>query len=418
VPVDNDGGVGESEQNNGGRLLSGVTVLDFTNVLSGPFATYQMSLFGAEVIKVERPRVGDLARKLGANRGMNEAGLGASFLAQNCGKKSITVDLKDARGVAVIKRLVEEVDVVVENFRPGVMSRLGLGWEELREVNGSLIYCSVSGYGQSGPLRESAAYDQIIQGQSGMMSVTGDASTGPLRAGFPIADTLGGMAAAFAVASALYRRSQSGVGTYLDVSMLESAMTAMGWVMSNHLTTGEEPAPMGNDNFTASPSGTFQTADGAINIAANEDRQFKQLCIELGLESLSEDERYKTRQARLVNRAELSKVLTTKLTEHDSSYWVRELSAAGVPAGQVATISEALHSRQIDDRKFVHEVSTTNSVPGMTTARVLGSPIVVDGTRNGPQGPAPTIGQDTEDVLAFIGYTNESIDELKVNKVI
>lgn len=418
MPVDNNGGASEPGQNSGERLLSGVTVLDFTNVLSGPFATYQMSLFGAEVIKVERPGVGDLARKLGANREMNEAGSGASFLAQNCGKKSITVDLKDARGVALVKRLVEEADVVVENFRPGVMSRLGLGWEQLREVDGSLIYCSISGYGQSGPLRESAAYDQIIQGQSGMMSATGDASTGPLRAGFPIADTLGGMAAAFAVSSALHRRSQTGEGAHLDVSMLESAMTAMGWVMSNYLTNGEEPTPMGNDNFTASPSGTFETADGQINIAANEDRQFKQLCIELGVENLSEDERFKTRQARLTNRAELSKALTTKLTEHGSSYWVRELSAAGVPVGQVASISEALHSAQIEDRNFLHEVPAASPVSGMTTARVLGSPIVVDGTRHGPHGPAPTIGQDTEDILALIGYSKDAINELKVSKVI
>lgn len=418
MPVDNNGGSSEPGQDSGERLLSGVTVLDFTNVLSGPFATYQMSLFGAEVIKVERPGVGDLARKLGANQPMNEVDSGASFLAQNCGKKSITVNLKNALGVALIKRLVERADVVVENFRPGVMSRLGLGWEQLREVNGSLIYCSISGYGQTGPLRESAAYDQIIQGQSGMMTATGDAGTGPFRAGFPIADTLGGMAAAFAVSSALHRRSQTGEGTHLDVSMLESAMTAMGWVMSNYLTTGNEPTPMGNDNFTASPSGTFATADGQINIAANEDRQFKQLCIELGVENLSEDEQFKTRQARLTNRAELSKALSAKLAENGSSYWVRRLSAAGVPVGQVASISEALQSPQIEARNFVHEVTSTSPVPDIKTARVLGSPIVVDGSRHGPQGPAPTIGQDTNDILTLIGYSDEAINELKINGVI
>lgn len=404
-----------SQENGHGSLLDGVTVLDFTNVLSGPFATYQLSLFGADVIKIERPKSGDLARQLGADPRLNEQGFGASFLAQNSGKKSLDVDLKSAGGVDLIKKLVREVDVVVENFRPGVMDRLGLGWKQLQGLNPELVYCSISGYGQTGPLREAPAYDQIVQGKSGMMSVTGTSDTGPLRSGFPVADTLGGMAAAFSISSALLRRARLGVGAYLDVSMLESAMTAMGWVVSNNLIAGKEPHQLGNDNFTASPSGTFETFDGQINIAANEDRQFKALCHAISRPDLISDQSYSTRKARLENRDELKDEINIALRTQTTAYWVEALSQDGVPAGEVATVTEALQSEQIQSRNFVHEVPGPETHGGRV--RVLGSPVTVDGIACRPRAGAPELGESMEQLLESLGFDDGQSNRVQEEKI-
>ena len=207
------------------KALSGIRVLDLTNVLAGPLCAYQLALLGAEVIKVEMPD-GDLARQLGADASLNRRRMGASFLAQNGGKKSVTVNLKSDTGKAVLRRLVASADVLVENFRPGVMDRLGLGYAELRAINPRLVYCAISGFGQSGPMRDAPAYDQIIQGLSGMMSVTGDEKCAPLRAGYPVADSVGGIMAAFAIAAALVGRQKSGEGGFIDVSMLDSAVVS------------------------------------------------------------------------------------------------------------------------------------------------------------------------------------------------
>ena len=225
--------------------LAGIRVLDLTNVLAGPFCAYQLALLGADVIKVEVPDGGDLARQLGADPALNARHMGASFLAQNAGKKSVTLNLKKAEGKDVLKRLVESADVLVENFRPGVMARLGLGYEDLSRCNPRLVYCAISGFGQDGPMKDAPAYDQIIQGLSGMMSITGTPDGAPLRIGYPVADTLGGMTAAFAISSALVRRNGSGEGAFIDVSMLDAALTAMGWVVSNYLIAGVEPQAAG-----------------------------------------------------------------------------------------------------------------------------------------------------------------------------
>ncbi|MBC7978428.1 MAG: CoA transferase, partial [Myxococcales bacterium] len=274
------------------HALAGIRVLDLTNVLAGPFCAYQLALLGAEVIKVEVPDGGDLARQLGADAELNAIHMGASFLAQNSGKKSVTLNLKTDEGKEVLKRLVESADVLVENFRPGVMGRLRLSYAELQPLNPRLVYCAISGFGQDGPMKSVPAYDQIIQGLSGMMSVTGTPECSPLRSGFPVADTLAGMTAAFAISSALVRRSVTGEGAFIDVSMLDSALTAMGWAVSNFLIAGVEPRPHGNDNFTAAPSGAFRAKDGLINIAANKQEQFEALVAAVGREDLASDPRF------------------------------------------------------------------------------------------------------------------------------
>ena len=286
-------------------LLKNIRILDLTNVLSGPFCGYQMALLGADVIKVESPDGGDLARQLGADAGLNKEYLGASFLAQNGSKRSIVLNLKDAQDVEIFKKLVATADVVLENFRPGVMDRLGLGYEALKRIKPDLVYCAISGFGQEGPLAGAPAYDQIIQGLSGLMSITGNAETAPLRVGYPLCDTLGGMTAAFSICAALVRRGQSGEGAFLDVSMLDSTLVSMGWIVSNLMIAGQPPVPMGNENFTAAPSGTFSTGKGPINIAANKQQQFEKLCDLIGASGLKSDERFAEREARKRNRVAL-----------------------------------------------------------------------------------------------------------------
>ncbi len=251
------------------RILAGVRVLDLTNVLTGPFACYLLAQLGADVVKVENPRGGDLARQLGADPELNTRLMGASFLAQNAGKRSITLDLKHPEGRRAFLALVARADVLVENFRPGVMARLGLDYERLRAVKPDLVYCAISGFGQDGPRAQAPAYDQIIQGLSGMMAVTGDERTGPLRAGYPVADTVGGLTAAFATVAALLHRERTGEGQMVDVALLDAAIPMLGWALSNLLIAGVAPQRMGNENMTAAPSGTFATASGSLNIAAN-----------------------------------------------------------------------------------------------------------------------------------------------------
>jgi crotonobetainyl-CoA:carnitine CoA-transferase CaiB-like acyl-CoA transferase len=391
-------------------LLAGVRVLDMTNVLAGPFAGYQLALLGADVVKVETPHGGDLARQLGADPELSAEQAGVSFLAQNAGKRSVTVDLKTDGGREVFERLVEQADVLLENFRPGVLERLAFGWDRLHSLNPRLVYCAVSGFGSTGPMRGRPAYDQVIQGLSGIMSVTGTAETAPLRVGFPVCDSFGGLAAAMAVCAALVRQRQTGQGARLDTSMLDAALTAMGWVVSDHLIAGREPVPMGNENRTSAPSGAFETADGALNIAANKQEQFEALCRALHREELIEDPRFLTREDRKRNRDLLRDELEISLKARSATDWDAVLLDTGVPAAPVVSVPEALASEQIEHRGLISEVPLPASRGG--TIRVVGLPTHVDGSPVAASGPPPRLGQHTDEVLAGLGYTAEQIELL------
>lgn len=394
-------------------LLTGFKVLDLTNVLAGPFAGYQLALMGADVLKIEIPHSGDLARNLGASRELSGAGMGISFLAQNASKRSLTLNLKSARGKEVFASLVQSHDVLVENFRPGVMDRLGLGWDTLKEINPGLVYCAISGFGQEGPLRDRPAYDQIVQGMSGLMSVTGTPEVAPLRVGAPVCDTMGGLAAAFGIAAALVRKSRTGQGAFLDVSMLDTAISAMGWVASDYLMQGSEPVPMGNENRTSAPSGTFATADGALNIAANKQEQFETLCAVLDRPELLADPRFSTRDQRKEHRHELRAELEKTLTRQPSRHWDTVLATAGIPAAPVVTVPEALTSPQVVDRQLITPLQVKLQEGEQRDIRVLGCPIHVDGAAARPSGPPPRLGADTDSVLADLGLSPADIDQLR-----
>ncbi len=397
-------------------LLDGVRVVDLTNVLAGPIATYQLALLGAEVIKIETPGAGDLARRLGADPSLNEVGMGASFLAQNAAKRSLTLDLKTAEGREVFLRLVAGADAVVENFRPGVMDRLGLGYETLRKTRADIVYCAISGFGQDGPLSANPAYDQIVQGLSGVMSVTGDAETGPLRVGFPVSDTFGGLTAAFAVSAALFHRARTGEGRQIDVSMLDSTLVAMGWVVSNYLIAGQAPVAMGNENFTASPSGAFRTGDGLLNIAANEQTQFEALCRVVDRGDLAGDTRFRGREGRKTNRAALTAELEAALAERSAAAWEAALTAAGVPAGRVLTVPEILAHPQVAERELIATFDEFDGVDREVS--VARSGFRVSGARPDPEGPPPSLGRDTDAILAELGYSEDDIGALRRNGVV
>ena len=378
-------------------LLDGIRVLDLTNVLAGPFCAYQLALLGADVIKVEAPKGGDLARQLGASPELNRAQMGVSFLAQNAGKRSVVVDLKDPSDKARFIALVAGADVLVENFRPGVMARLGLDYERLRQVRPDLVYCAISGFGQTGPLKDNPAYDQIIQGLSGVMSITGTPETAPLRVGYPLCDTLGGMTGAFAIVAALLRRGRSGEGAFLDVSMLESTLAALGWPVSNYLTAGVTPQPFGNENFTAAPSGAFQTADGLVNIAANKQEQFEALCDLIGSPELKADPRFCEREARRTHRADLKALIEAALAAAPAAEWEQRMNAAGVPAGRVLSIPQVLEEPQIRERQMTTRFDDVPGTGGPVT--VVRGGFLVDGQAPHPMRPPPQLGEHTQEIL-------------------
>lgn len=392
------------------KPLAGRRVLDLTNVLAGPFCCHQLAHLGADVIKVEVPGSGDLARQLGADKALNEALMGVSFLAQNAGKRSITINLKSDEGKAVFRRLVAGADVLVENFRPGVMRRLGLDFEALKEARPDLVYCAISGFGQDGPMKDLPAYDQIIQGLSGVMSITGAPDTAPYRVGFPVADTIGGLTAAMAISAALAEKDRR-EARFIDVAMLESVLATMGWAVSNFLIAGIPPQPVGNDNVTSSPSGAFETRDGLLNVAANKQEQFEAVCRIVDREALIADPRFVTRSGRLENRKALAALLTEALLQDDAAAWEVRLNEAGVPAGRVLTVPEIIAVPQVAERGLVE---TFDQVPGVgRDVSIVVPGVKIDGMAPRVDAPPPELGSSTDEILTELGYSSSEVVKLR-----
>jgi formyl-CoA transferase len=395
-------------------MSSGIRVLDLTNVLSGPFATLHLALLGAEVVKIENPAGGDLARKLGNVPKLNQQLMGTSFLAQNANKKSVTLNLKEKEAREIFKKLAGTADVVVENFRPGVMDRLGVGYKVLSEANPRLIFCAISGFGQTGPDAMKPAYDQIIQGLSGVMAINGDERLNPLRCGFPVCDTVGGLNAAFAIMAALYHRERTGTGQFIDVSLLDSIMPLMGWVAANLLIGGKQPVLMGNDNFTAAPSGTFVTQDGYINIAANKQEQWESVTEVLGVPDLKTDPRFEKRDDRKKNRKALTPLLEKKLKEKPTAYWVDVLNAKGVPSGEILGLEAALTAPQVKHREAIETVHAE----GIGDLQLFNMTAKFQSAPGKVENPPPRLSEHTEEILTQVGYSSTEVADLRKRGVI
>ncbi len=390
------------------RPLAGLRVLDLTNVLAGPFCCHQLAHLGAEVIKVETPGSGDLARQLGADPELNAKHMGVSFLAQNAGKRSITLNLKATQGRAALMKLVATADALVENFRPGVMARLKCDYAALKAVRPDLVYCAISGFGQDGPWAHRPAYDQIVQGASGAMAMTGDAQTAPLRIGFPVADTVGGLTAAMAIAAALNARPR---GCFIDVSMLEALIATMGWAVSNWLIAGQRPTPQGNENATSAPSGAFMAADGPLNIAANKEEQWRALAKHLDREDLPARPEFATREARKKNRLALKAELEKTLSRKGARDWARELNGLGVPAGAIFDLPGILAHDVIRSRGMI---ARFGDAPGVgRPIEALRTGLKIDGQAPSVETPPPALGADTDAILAELGYAPGEIAALR-----
>jgi CoA:oxalate CoA-transferase len=334
-------------------------------------------------------------------------------VAVNAGKESMTLNLKHEAGKDILRKLVADADVLVENFRPGVMDRLGLGAKSLLELNPRLVYCAISGFGNDGPLAHRPAYDQIIQGMSGAMSVTGDAESAPLRVGYPVSDTVGGMNAALAICAAVLAAQRTGEGRIIDVSMLEATLSSMGWVVSNYLNAGVTPTPMGNENFTAAPSGTFVCGDGMLNIAANETKQFVALCELIGRPDLPHDARFSERNTRKRYRAELKQEIEAALALDTAGNWEQRMTAAGVPAGLVLSVPEAIGQPQLAGRGFVHELQDGDTVQRVTRAGFRFADGHGELSSGAPVSRAPHLSEHTDAHLQRLGFDAGAIARLR-----
>jgi CoA:oxalate CoA-transferase len=344
------------------QALDGVVIADFTHVMAGPFATHLLRLLGATVIKIEAPGRGDNMRYYGEDRRYD--GMSPAFLAVNAGKKSIALDLKDESQRAIAHDIVQRADVLVENFRPGVMARLGLGYELCREKNEDLIYCSVSGYGQTeSKYRDWPAIDNIVQATSGMMSLGGEPGDPPVRVGFPVVDTLTGQTAAFAILAALLRRERNGRGEYIDVAMFDATLAFMTSAVVPYLVTGKAMRRTGNIGYSGQPtSGLFETGDGRrISLGVVQQRQFVSLVEFLGCERWLHDERFATPDARRANASELHTLLEDIFRTRPAAEWEAAMSKKGIPCGMVREVSEAAGFEHLDSRG----VRLPISVPGL-----------------------------------------------------
>ena len=391
--------------------LSGVRVVDLTRALAGPYCTLVLGDLGADVLKIEQPGSGDETRGWGPPFIADQS---AYFISINRNKRSVTLDLKQADGLEILRRLVANADVLVENFRPGTLSRLGLSYEQARAINARLIFCSISGFGQDGPRAAQPAYDQIVQGLSGAMSLTGPVEGPPSKFGIAISDIGAGMWAAMAIGMALFHRERSGQGQWIDTSMIGGLVALLTFQAGRYFATGSVPGLGGNKHPTIAPYETFKTADGWLNVACGNEGHWQRFCRALGLDDLLEDPRFASNRDRIANRPALNARLDPHIATLKTASAVAALEAAEVPAGPVFTLdqvfadpqAEHLGLRQTLDHPTAGEVSVTGF-----PWRLTDSPAEM-------RLPPPCLGQHTDEVLQELGYNAETIARLRASGVV
>ncbi|WP_028460096.1 CaiB/BaiF CoA-transferase family protein [Chloroflexus sp. Y-396-1] len=387
--------------------LADLLILDFSRVLAGPYATMVLADLGARVIKIEQPGLGDETRRWGPP--FTEDGLSAYFIAVNRNKQSVTINLKHPDGQAIARTLARRADVLIENFLPGTMLRLGLGYDDLRLINPGLVYCSITGYGQYGPDAHRPGYDTVVQAEGGLMSITGEPDGQPMKTGVAVADITTGLYAATSILAALHYRSQTGEGQYIDLALFDVQLSWLANVASAYLISGQPPRRYGNAHATIVPYQPFAAADGYIMIAVGNDRQFARFCQVLNRPEWVTDERFATNPARVTNRECLIEAIADIIAREPVAVWVEKLRAADVPCGPVNDIPTALHSRQAQARAMVQHIDGI---------RMVGPAPVFSATPATIRSAPPALGADTEAVLAEFGYSAEQIRRFRAEGIV
>ena len=391
--------------------LDGLTVLDLSRVLSGPYCTMMLADMGARVIKVEQPGRGDDTRGWGPPFQNGES---AYFLSINRNKESVTLNLKHPQGRRVLDALIARADVLVENFRPGTLERMGLGYADLSKQRPDLVYCSISGFGQTGPRRREPGYDAVMQGEGGLMSITG-APDGPgYRLGIAIVDIVAGMFSAYGIAVALLARERTGRGQYIDVGMLDSVAALLTYQAGIHFTTGEAPGRLGNRHPSITPYETLEAADGELVVAVGNDQLWRTFCGVIGAEALADDARFQTNKDRVAARDALRPLLVERMRTRPAAEWLERLKAAGIPCGAVRDLAQVFADPQLIERAMV--VALDHPVAG--AIRQLGVPIKMSDTPGAVRTPPPALGQHTEAVLGELGYGDGEIAGLRADGAI
>ena len=393
------------------KPFEGIRILDFSQVVSGPFATNLLALMGADVIKFERPPGGDESRTFCVSSELLDRGMGSAFLAINAGKRSMSLDLKRPESIAIVRRLAEGADVMVENYRPGVMARLGLGYEDIKRIKPDIIYCSISGYGQEGPDRDAPAYDGAVQAACGVMSVTGYPEHNPVRVGFPFCDAATGQSAALAIASALYRKLATGAGQYIDIAMLDASLAMMTQVVAFTSVTGYVPGRIGNLAWSRRPtSDMFRAQDESLSLVVNSEAHYQLLFKTLGREDVLSDPRFATWALRTENVDALRTIIESALMSDKAVVWEERLRRAGIAAARVKTIGDALASPQLKHRNLLLTVPGPSGLDRPVT--VMNAPFKCNEDGPGTDRPAPNVGQHNEEILKSLGYSDSDIAQL------
>jgi len=396
------------------KPLEGIKVLDLSRVLAGPWCTQLLADLGAEVIKVERPGSGDDTRHWGPPwHGEGNSRVAAYFLSCNRGKKSAAIDFAQEEGAALVRELANDADVVVENFKVGGLKKFGLDAASLRAAHPSIVYASITGFGQDGPYAERAGYDYIIQGMGGLMSITGqpdgEPGGGPMRVGVAVVDLFTGMYTATAILAALYQREKTGEGAHVDMALFDTQLAMLANQASNALVSGNDPPRQGNTHPNIVPYQPFEAADQPIIIAIGNDRQFARLAEICGHPEWTRDERFASNAARVANRSEIVRLIADRIREKSAAEWLAELELAGIPAGPINRISQALADVQAQHRQMVRSIAGVPQV---------GSPLRFDGERADSDLPPPALGEHTWEILGRLGLSEADFDELRVKMVI
>jgi len=390
--------------------LTGVRVLDLTRILAGPFCSMLLADMGADIIKVETPGEGDPVR----HQGVIRDGLSWYFAAYNRNKRSITLDLRSGEGREVLENLIRQSDVLVENYRPGILAKMGFDETRLRELKPDLVYCNITGFGTTGPYRDRPAFDFIAQAMSGFMSVTGAPEDEPVRAGPPISDLIAGLYGALGICAALVGRSRTGTGDTVGASLTNGLISFLSFLAANYFASGMPPPRTGNDHGIASPYGLFRTSDGEVAIAPSTEIVYRKLLDAIGVPELRHHPDFLTNEKRVKNRAAINAAIEARLRDNTSEHWIAVLNEAGVPCGRVMNLAEVFADPQVREQEMVLTVDH----PGHGSVEMLGFPLKFSANPCRVRRPAPRLGADTDDVLREAGLTQIMIDNLRAKGIV